>query len=104
MGDHSKAIEYFKQSLEIAREIKDRQGEGSALASLGIAYIYQYEYIKASEYFQNWLMISREIRDRQSEGRALNNLGIALYKAGNLTSAENFLFQGIEVWESLTKN
>ena len=38
LGEYRKAIEYHEQSLEISREIGDRQGEGISLGNLGIAY------------------------------------------------------------------
>ena len=50
LGNYAKAIEYSQQSLAIAREIKDREGEGNALGNLGIAYESLGNYAKAIEY------------------------------------------------------
>jgi tetratricopeptide (TPR) repeat protein len=38
LGEYRKAIEYHEQSLDISREIGNREGEGASLANLGIAY------------------------------------------------------------------
>ena len=71
LGDYAKAIEYDRQWLAIAREIKDRQSEGKALGNLGSAYLSLGDYAKAIQYAQQQLAISREIKDRQSEGGGL---------------------------------
>ncbi|MBE9148014.1 CHAT domain-containing tetratricopeptide repeat protein [Coleofasciculus sp. LEGE 07092] len=101
LGDYSQAIEYQQQSLAIVQEIKDRHGEGNALGSLGNAYDALGDYSQAIEYHQQYLAIAREIQDRDGEGTALNNLGVALFNSGNLVAAEETLFDGIRVWESL---
>ncbi|MEG3906606.1 CHAT domain-containing protein, partial [Microcoleus sp. w2-18aC4] len=85
----------------IAREIKDRQGEGAILGNLGAVYFYLGNNAKAIEHLQLSLAIAREIKDRRGEGLALNSLGATLLKAGNPTEAEKMLINGIQVWESM---
>ena len=38
-GDYSKAIEYYTQDLEIAKEVDDRAGEGRAYGNLASVYL-----------------------------------------------------------------
>jgi tetratricopeptide (TPR) repeat protein len=99
LGDYAKAIEYLQQRLAIAREIKDRRGEGNALGSLGVAYQDLGDYTKAIEYSKQWLAIAWEVGDKNGEGLALNNLGLVFHKSGNLPEAEKILRTGIDVWE-----
>ncbi|MHC5614602.1 MAG: tetratricopeptide repeat protein, partial [Nostoc sp.] len=40
LGQYQRAIEFYQQSLEISREIGDRNGEGKSLGNLGNAYNY----------------------------------------------------------------
>jgi CHAT domain-containing protein len=101
LGNYAKVIEYLQQTLAIAREIKDRQGEGAALGNLGNAYRYLGNYAKAIEYLQQSLAIARELKDRQGEGMALHNLGATFLKAGNPTESEKMLIDAIQVWESM---
>ncbi|MEG3943150.1 tetratricopeptide repeat protein, partial [Microcoleus sp. w2-18aC4] len=54
------ALQSWQQALIIYRELKDRQSEGAALGSLGIAYLSLGDYAKAIEYTQQWLAIARE--------------------------------------------
>ncbi|MEG4225807.1 CHAT domain-containing tetratricopeptide repeat protein [Microcoleus sp. N9_A4] len=87
LGDSAKAIEYTQLSLAIAREIKNREGEGTALGNLGGAYLNLGDYTKAIEYTQLSLAIAREIQDRLGEGTALGNLGGAYLNLGDYTKA-----------------
>ncbi|MBE9542653.1 MAG: tetratricopeptide repeat-containing protein, partial [Proteobacteria bacterium] len=64
--------------LVIAKEIGDKQGEGTDLGNLGNAYSDLGQIEKAIEYHKQALVIRREIGDRRGEGTSLNNLGVAL--------------------------
>ncbi|PSB15848.1 hypothetical protein C7B65_23450, partial [Phormidesmis priestleyi ULC007] len=89
--------EYHEQRLAIAREIKDRLGEGRSLGNLGIAYYSLGNYAKAIEYHEQRLAIAREIKDRLGEGRSLGNLGIAYYSLGNYAKAIEYHEQRLAI-------
>ncbi|MEG4474455.1 CHAT domain-containing tetratricopeptide repeat protein, partial [Microcoleus sp. M2_C2] len=91
------AIEYLQQWLAIAREVKDRRAEGSALGNLGIAYLDLGNYAKAIEYLQQWLAIAREVKDRRAEGSALTNLGVAYRYLGNYAKAIEYSQQSLPI-------
>jgi tetratricopeptide (TPR) repeat protein len=75
LGSFSKAHEYHKEHLAIAKEVGDRAGEGRAYANVGIAYQSQGDFIKAIGYHAQDLAIAKEVGDRAGEGRAYGNLG-----------------------------
>ena len=83
--------------MAIAREIKDRESEGSALGNLGIAYFSLGDYTKAIEYQQQSLAIARKIKDRQSEGKALGNLGRAYLSLGDYAKAIEYAQQSLAI-------
>ncbi|WP_445248296.1 CHAT domain-containing protein [Microcoleus sp. OTE_8_concoct_300] len=91
------ALQSWQQALIIYREIKDRQGEGWTLGSLGIAYFSLGDYAKTIEYAQQQLAIAREIKDRQSEGKALGNLGIAYDSLGDYAKAIEYTQQWLAI-------
>jgi CHAT domain-containing protein/tetratricopeptide (TPR) repeat protein len=91
------ALQSWQQALIIYREIKDRQSEGIALGSLGVAYQSLGDYAKAIEYEQQWLAIAREIKDRQSEGKALGNLGNAYRNLGDYAKAIEYQQQWLAI-------
>ncbi|MBD2119500.1 CHAT domain-containing protein [Trichocoleus sp. FACHB-262] len=100
-GDHAKAIEHLEQQLALARELNDRLAEGRALGNLGLAYYGLENYQQAANYQQQSLALAQQLQDRPGEGHALNNLGDAWLRLGKLAEAEQALFAGIKVWESL---
>ena len=101
LGDYPKAIDHHKQSLKIARDIENPLGESAALGNIGSVYDDIGDYPKAIDYHKQRLAIARKIKDPKGEGAALNNLGLNYYKQGNFKLAENILFEGIKVLESL---
>ncbi|MBE9040788.1 tetratricopeptide repeat protein [Oscillatoriales cyanobacterium LEGE 11467] len=76
LGEYQRAIDFYQQYLAIAREIGNRNGEGTALGNLGVAYQFLGEYQRAIDFYQQHLAIAREIGDRNGEGTALGNLGL----------------------------
>jgi CHAT domain-containing protein/Flp pilus assembly protein TadD len=91
------AKQSFQQALTLYREIKDRQGEGWALGSLGGAYLNLGDYAQAIDYLKQLLAIAREIHDRQSESKALGNLGIAYGSLGDYAQAIDYLKQDLVI-------
>ncbi|MBC6434261.1 tetratricopeptide repeat protein, partial [Nostoc sp. HG1] len=73
LGQYQQAIDFLQQSLDIAREIGDRNSEGKSLANLGNAYGSLGQYQQAIEFYQQSLDIAREIGDRYIEGLSLMN-------------------------------
>ena len=51
-GQYDKAVEYYKKSLAIKRELKDRTGEGRCLGTLGLVFQHRGDYGSALENFQ----------------------------------------------------
>ncbi|WGV24744.1 tetratricopeptide repeat protein [Halotia branconii] len=97
LGEYQRAIDFHQQSLEISREIGDRNGIGKSLNNLGNAYDSLGEYQRAIDFHQQSLEISREIGDRNGIGKSLNNLGNAYYSVGEYQRAIDFHQQSLEI-------
>ena len=87
LGEVRRAIEYYEQHVQIAREIGDRGGEGNALGNLGVAYANLGEVRRAIGYYEQALQIAREIGDRRGEGNTRWNLALAWEDLGDRAQA-----------------
>ena len=68
-------MDYQNKRLNIAKELRDRHGKGSAYGNLGNTYRSLGDFKKAIEYHEGHLSIARELGERDREGRACGNLG-----------------------------
>ncbi len=87
-GFFDKAIDYYKQSLVIAKDISDRNIEPILLGNIGLAYLQNgFVYIEPFEYLQQYLGQTWHKAyyynggDRRWGGVAMGNLGNAYYSA-----------------------
>ncbi|MCC5624291.1 tetratricopeptide repeat protein [Nostoc sp. CHAB 5715] len=97
LGQYQQAIAFLQQSLDIAREIGDRNIEGSSLGNLGNAYLDQGQYQQAIDLYQQSLNIARERGDRNPEGSSLMNLGLGYLNQGQYQQAIDFLQQSLDI-------
>jgi tetratricopeptide (TPR) repeat protein len=69
------AIDAYKESLDIDREIKDRAAEATTLHQIGKVYRDTNRFREALEYYNESLAIKREIADRAGEAATLHQIG-----------------------------
>ncbi|MDP5016607.1 MAG: tetratricopeptide repeat protein, partial [Dolichospermum sp.] len=55
------AINYYQQGVDIAKELKNRNGESYALFKLGNAYLNLRQFLEARKYYQQCLEIYQEL-------------------------------------------
>ena len=78
LAQYQVAINCHLTSLEIQRQIGDRDGEGGSLCNLGLIYDSLGNCHKAVDLYQQSLEVIREVGNRQFEANTLGNLGIAV--------------------------
>lgn len=93
LGQNQQAIDVFRRSLEIAREMSYRQGEGRALNNLGNAHFQLRQYEVAIRFNQQSLTLARELGHRQGESSVLGSLGVVYRSQGQYQQAID-VFQG----------
>ncbi|WP_199311592.1 tetratricopeptide repeat protein [Anabaena subtropica] len=98
LGEYQRAIEFHQQSLEISREIGERNGEAVSLGNLGNAYNSLGQYQQAIKFHQQSLEIKREIGERNGEGISLGNLGSSYRSLGQYQQAIEFHQQSLEIF------
>ena len=86
-GASEEASQYYLRSLEVARQVGDRQGEGAQLGSLGYLAVQSGEWERAAEYLQRARKIANEVGDRRFEAIWLSNLAVLEERQGRLDTA-----------------
>jgi tetratricopeptide (TPR) repeat protein len=86
-GALREALDKLHRALAICREVRDRQGEGATLTSLGRLHKESGQQLEALEHHRQALTIYRELHDRQGEGTALNDLGEVFLRLGRFQEA-----------------
>ncbi|WP_417911108.1 tetratricopeptide repeat protein [Candidatus Electronema sp. PJ] len=101
LGNLDDAFALYKQSLDIYRELGNKQGEGARLNNISQIYHTRGDYETALEYLQQALAIQQEIGDKQGEGESFNNIS-QIYKArGEYETALNYLEQSLNIRREL---
>ncbi len=101
LGEYAQAEQFFRQSLEIRRQLGDKAGEGSTLNGLGSVYSLLGEYAQAEQFFRQSLEIRRQLGDKAGEGSTLNGLGSVYSLLGEYAQAEQFFRQSLEIYRQL---
>ena len=79
LSKYTTAKEHFVNAIAIAKEIVDRENEGSCLAKFGTFFHSVGDYSKAKEYLKTAIAITVEIGDNKNEAlyhRQLGRVGI----------------------------
>ena len=97
LGDYKKAIEFYQQSLSIAKEIGEKGSEGVVYGNLGSAYASLNDYKKAIKFHQQSLSIAKEIGNKGSQGGAYGNLGNAYSSLGDYEKVIEFYQQSLSI-------
>jgi CHAT domain-containing protein len=101
LGQPERAIGFYEQRLEIAREIGDRAGEGYALGNLGVAYDNLGQYDLALEQYGQAVALFNELGARTEEALFLSNIGKLLNDRDQPELAIIFLKASVDVRETI---
>jgi tetratricopeptide (TPR) repeat protein len=96
-GPWDEAITRHTTAVQAARQLGDRLGQASALASLGILRRLTGDYPGAAEVLQEALGICRDIGDRLGQANALRELGSVRRQAGDYPRATEALAESLRI-------
>ncbi|XP_037949167.1 G-protein-signaling modulator 2 isoform X2 [Teleopsis dalmanni] len=103
LGDYSKAMQYHKLDLTLARSMNDKLGEAKSSGNLGNTLKVMGRFDEAAICCERHLTLARQLGDKLSEGRALYNLGNVYHAKGKHMGQRNPGDFGDDVKEALTK-
>ncbi len=98
-GDFDKAINYYKQSLEVEKELDRLVSIGRVFNSIGYAYEKMGDYASALNYYKRSLNTNETIENHKGISKALTNIGIVYENQGNYAKAIDFYVRSLELSE-----
>jgi len=101
IGKLVKAIELFKESLEIFQLSTDKRSVAGVLANMGYAYTGMGEASLAITVSEQAIKLAQHYKDRRSEGIALSNLGQSFYLMREFRRAIEFYQQSLEIMQEI---
>jgi CHAT domain-containing protein/uncharacterized protein HemY len=96
-----RSIEYAQQAVALGEKLFLPGMQMIGLMQLGLSHRIFGEHEAAIAAYQQSLAVARESQDLNSEADILNNLGETFLESGNVTAAEEVLYDAIEIFESL---
>lgn len=99
-GNYTKAIDYFKQALQVYKQQNDKVYESIALNAIGENFYHLKKYNEAQDYLNKSLTLAIDYNVSETEGDALGNLGKVSYALGKPEKALNYLERALQIHEA----
>ncbi len=99
--DYSASEKLFKESLEIARLLQDKQSMAISLNALAVSARDNGDLASAISLFEESLLLWKELGDRLAAARAVSNLGTVLESQGNYADARIRYEECLSIFQEL---
>ena len=104
MGDYTKSIDYFNQSILMKEKLNDNKGLNSTLFNLAEAQIYNTNYQDALATFKRSLSISNTFDDIYQVSERYTGIGMTYFNLTNYDSAAYYLGKADSIFKELPVN
>ena len=95
------ALEYYRQSESIARQLKDHTGLVLLCSSIGMVYLRQQRFDLALPYLEQGVMLARNSGDQEQLAENLHWLGCAVANTGDVRRAERLFEESLGIFTQL---
>jgi len=96
------AIDYGKQALTLAEEIKFKKGIAYAFKNIGLGYYMQSNFVEVLIYWEKSLQVFESIGDKLGVSSLLNNLGAIYFNQGNDAKAIDLYLRSLRTSEEIS--
>jgi predicted ATPase/class 3 adenylate cyclase/Tfp pilus assembly protein PilF len=103
LGQEEEAAAYYREGLEIARSINNRDEESTALNNLALAINTLGRFDEAERLHRECLALRREMDDYPGISSSLINLGVVLFDQHRYEEAKPLLYEAIEISRQLNQ-
>ncbi|MBI4930327.1 MAG: tetratricopeptide repeat protein [Bacteroidetes bacterium] len=102
LGDISKALDYYRQSIKIDEELSDKQGMASTLNNIGGIYDNLGDITKALDYYHKSLKIKETIPDKLGMAYSFQNIGTIYIGQGDTANALEYFNKSLSLREEIS--
>lgn len=99
--DYASSDALFGESLEIARELGDKQGIAVSLNGLAVNARHRGQFTVAHSLFEEVLALWRELGDEKAVARSLSNLASVVKLQGDYTNARSLYAECLAIFQAL---
>jgi len=100
-GAFDSAITYYNRSINLRKEINDKQGIAGSLNNIGNIYHEQDDYENALGYYKRSLKIKKELGDKKGMSKSINNIGIIYENRGDYAKAIEYFMKSLALKEAI---
>ena len=100
-GKNISAAKFIEESLDIYRNLEDKNGLSNSLNTLGLIESDLGNYKRARALQEENLMIKRELKQELGISSALNSIGLVVLAEGDLENAEKYFKESFEIAEEI---
>ncbi len=100
-GNYVSALNLFNKALAILKKYPRADYEGILLNNVGIIHLEMQDYDNALYYYQMSEKIQLQENNKPGLALAYGNIGNVLKKKGQMQKAEEYLFKGLAIYESI---
>jgi len=97
LEDYDKCLKYFKQSLKVSEQIKDKLNAAMCLSNIGLVYLNQKKIKEASASLKKALTLGEEINSKGLIANVLQNLGNIQVTAKNYDVALEYYKKALKI-------
>ena len=100
-GEYDKALEMYRESLEVKKSLGDRAGVSTSMHQIGMIHQYRGEYDKALEMYRESLDVKKSLGDRAGVSKSMHQIGRIHQERGEYDKALEMYRESLEVNKSL---
>ena len=101
LGDHARAIEFYRQELQGLTKQGDKRGQRQAHGDIGAAHAALGQHVMAIEHFTQQLDLAQELGDKRGQGQVHGDIGAAHAALGQHKMAIEHFTQQLDLAKEL---
>ena len=97
LGDVKNSLDYYKRSLKLCEELRDKEGKARCLNNIGLVYLDLGLIDSCLAYYQRSLHIKEELDSKKGIAISLNNIGGVYSKQGEYEKCLDFYQRSLKL-------